>query len=339
MALKGNRHRWDDVLSRVDPTRFESLVAGYFRSQGWSVEHAGAGHTGRSYDGGIDLKLRRAGEYVLVQCKRWTAMQVPHNVVHELIGVMATERATGAMVVTCGEYTHAALEAASREPRLRLVDGAEVRTWIDLDRLEREERPMAVSVDWLDAFLHRRLRRQRITWWLVLAKLLPMLVTIVAAAAFVSMVVAPRNRASHRAMVDPHTVEEPVRAYLRRAGNLPDASRPVDREAARLAMRSVAGVRSSLWLDRENFVVMVDGQRHRTMRMIDRICAALEPLGDTLAVVVNLQDVTAQSPDDATTLSRNCQLPEGERAYAQRNRQVDVVSPRLRATFKKQQED
>lgn len=47
--------------------------------------------------------------------------------------------------------------------------------------------------------------------------------------------------------------------------------------------------------------------------------------GDTLAIVVNVQDVAARTPDGARTLSRNCQLPEGVRAFMQAKRKVDVV--------------
>lgn len=57
---------------------------------------------------------------------------------------------------------------------------------------------------------------------------------------------------------------------------------------------------------------MVGGQRHRSMEMIDRVCVALAPSGDTLAVVVNVPDVTAKNGDEAETLSRNRQLAEGE---------------------------
>lgn len=39
---------------------------------------------------------------------------------------------------------------------------------------------------------------------------------------------------------------------------------------------------------------MVGDARHRSMDMIDQVCLALEPLGDTLAVVVNVQDVTRE---------------------------------------------
>ena len=128
-----------------------------------------------------------------------------------------------------------------------------------------------------------------------------------------------------------------VATDLTRSARMPDPYRPIGHEAARLAVRSIEGIRTSLWLDRENFVVMVGGQQHRTMQMIDRVCVALEPLGDTLAVVVNVQEVTWKNGDEAETLSRNCQLPEGQRAFLQVKREVDVVSPEVREQFKRMQ--
>jgi len=97
------------------------------------------------------------------------------------------------------------------------------------------------------------------------------------------------------------------------------------------------GVLSAIWLDADNLAVMVGGQEYRDMDMVNRICVALEPLGDTLGVVVNLQDATARNGDEATTLSRNCQLPEGQRALLQVKRQVDVVAPEVRGQFKEMQ--
>lgn len=122
-----------------------------------------------------------------------------------------------------------------------------------------------------------------------------------------------------------------------RSMRVPDASRPVDHEAARAAIRDLEGVRSSAWVDRTNLLVLVGGGRYRSMATIDRICLALEPLGDTLAVVVNLQDVTATTPEGADTLSRNCQLPEGQQAFMQTKRRMDVVDPELRRVFRAQQ--
>jgi hypothetical protein len=60
-------------------------------------------------------------------------------------------------------------------------------------------------------------------------------------------------------------------------------------------------------------------------------------LGDTLAVVVDVQGVTAITSEGADTLSRNCQLAEGERELLQQKRQVDVLDPEVRQVFRSQQ--
>ena len=117
----------------------------------------------------------------------------------------------------------------------------------------------------------------------------------------------------------------------RRALKLPDATRRINPEAARAVARSVDGVTSANWIDRENLLVMVNGAQYRTHDTIDRICLSMEPLGDTLAVVVNLQNRAARNGDELEILSRNCQLAHGDRAFLQRNRQVDVVPPEIRA--------
>lgn len=129
-GLKNVRQRHDDALSRVGWDHFESLLAVYYRGQGYEVEHCGTGGAGGRFDGGIDLKLRRPGEYVLVQCKHWNAKQVPHNEVHQLLGLMLNENATGGILVTSGEFTTAATQAATRLGRVRLVEGHELRSML-----------------------------------------------------------------------------------------------------------------------------------------------------------------------------------------------------------------
>ena len=121
------RNRRDDALTRVDWQQLEVLLATYYRGQGYEVEHTGTAVSGSRYDGGIDLKLRRTGEYVLVQVKHWNAYKVPHNEVHQLLGIMVNEGATGAVVVTSGEFTKAAIEAATRHGHVQLVDGEDLR--------------------------------------------------------------------------------------------------------------------------------------------------------------------------------------------------------------------
>jgi len=116
-----------DRLSQVSPSAFEQLIADHYRKLGYSVERVGRG--GAHFDGGIDLKLRRGSEFIVVQCKRENANKVTHNVGHELLGVMCTQGATAAVVVNTGEFTPYARETARGDPRLTLVDGDELRQW------------------------------------------------------------------------------------------------------------------------------------------------------------------------------------------------------------------
>ena len=129
-GLKPVKHRRDDALTRVAWDRVEHLLAGHYRAHGYEVDHVGTGASRGRYDGGIDLKLRKGSDYILVQCKHWNAYQVTHNAVHELLGIMVNQVATGAILVTSGEFTRAAIEAATRQGHVQLVDGDALREMI-----------------------------------------------------------------------------------------------------------------------------------------------------------------------------------------------------------------
>lgn len=123
-AVQNRRY---DRLANLDPMEFERVVADYYRRQGYAVEHCGTGGRRRRFDGGIDLKMYRDGKYTIVQCKRENARQVTHNVGHELLGVLLTEKADHAIVVNTGEFTPHAMATARKEPRLQLIDGDQLR--------------------------------------------------------------------------------------------------------------------------------------------------------------------------------------------------------------------
>ena len=126
-GLKPVRLRRNDALARVGWEQLEILLAAYYRSEGYEVEHVGTGATGAKTDGGIDLKLRRGEQFIIVQCKHWNAMKVPHNAVHELLGLMVNHGATGAILANSGEFTKAAIEAAQKLGHVQLIDGDELR--------------------------------------------------------------------------------------------------------------------------------------------------------------------------------------------------------------------
>ena len=126
-GLKRVANRRSDALSRVGWDQLEILLAAYYRSEGYEVEHVGTGATGTKFDGGIDLKLRRGEQFIIVQCKHWNAMKVPHNAVHELLGLMVNEGATGAILANSGEFTKHAIESAQKLGHVQLIDGDELR--------------------------------------------------------------------------------------------------------------------------------------------------------------------------------------------------------------------
>lgn len=120
------RHRYRDALAEIDPLAFERLLADYYREAGYDVDHSGTGNGASTFDGGVDLRLRKDGRLTLVQCKRENAYQVTHNVVHELLGIKVNQGAAEAIVITTGEFTEAARKASSTG-HVQLIDGVELR--------------------------------------------------------------------------------------------------------------------------------------------------------------------------------------------------------------------
>lgn len=106
---------WVDRLSWRD---FERQVAEVYRQEGYWVEECG----GNGPDGGVDLRLTRGGERVLVQCKHWKSWKVGAPVVRELYGVLMAEGANRAVVITSGRISREAVSFAEGKP-LELVSG------------------------------------------------------------------------------------------------------------------------------------------------------------------------------------------------------------------------
>ncbi|ADV02229.1 restriction endonuclease [Alicycliphilus denitrificans] len=152
VSVLGRRHRqrlvaqvWrsDDgeALRAMGWRDFERLVGEAFRLRGYDVIETGGGGA----DGGIDLKLKRASETFLVQCKHWQADKVPVNVVRELYGVMSAQGASGGFVVTSGVFTADAREFA-RGCNVELIDGPALKKMIDAAQGAADEGASAAVV-------------------------------------------------------------------------------------------------------------------------------------------------------------------------------------------------
>jgi restriction system protein len=106
-----------DSLRDLPWKHFEDVLGEAYRRQGYHVEEM----LGSGADGGIDLVLRKNGNVVVVQCKRWRGKPVPVQIVRELYGVMIDQRASAAKIVATTTFTADAVEFAKGKP-IELVD-------------------------------------------------------------------------------------------------------------------------------------------------------------------------------------------------------------------------
>lgn len=331
MALRRNTIQWDDALTRVEPIAFVELVGDYYLREGYRVERAGAESREQGLDGKVDLRLHRGNEHIVVQCKHWRACQMPPDDVHDLLGIALEEGATGAILVTTGEFTAAALRAGRNE-RIELIDGRMIRALLDpiavlqsahaSDARASANPPSALRTT---REIRRRAARPYLVPAMVFAGCLIVAIGILRALPSAAHSTSRRSDVgAAQTRLAPPVVAKPTIARM------PDVFQPIDHEAARVALRPIAGVRNTAWLDASNLVVTVESSGQYNPAMIETICRALEPLGDTIPLVVNLREFGARSMDVTMTLSRSCQLPRGQ--FMQTDRQIEVVASGSRET-------
>jgi restriction system protein len=97
--------------------RFEDVLAEAYRRRGYQVVET----LGGGADGGVDLRLRKEGQVIVVQCKRWKGKPVAVQVVRELYGVMIDQGASAAKIVATTNFTAEAVSFARGKP-IELVD-------------------------------------------------------------------------------------------------------------------------------------------------------------------------------------------------------------------------
>jgi restriction system protein len=107
-----------DSVGELSWRQFESLVSEAFRRKDFLV----LDNIDDGPDGGVDLRLRKNGQVVFVQCKHWKARSVGVKVVRELYGVMAARNVKHGIVVTYGAFTSEAREFAKANA-IALIDG------------------------------------------------------------------------------------------------------------------------------------------------------------------------------------------------------------------------
>lgn len=114
-----------DLLGRVSPSYFETVVLDVLHRMGYGTSRADVQRVGGSGDGGIDgvISLDRLGlEKVYVQAKRWQSA-VGRPEVQGFFGALAGQRANKGVFITTSGFTQQALDFARSVERIVLVDG------------------------------------------------------------------------------------------------------------------------------------------------------------------------------------------------------------------------
>ena len=106
-------------LQAVPWDQFERLSAAYYRARGYSVVHTGQAGP----DGGFDLVLRKDGERILVQCKKYVRDPVGVSLLREFFGVVVSEGAHRGIFITTSDFTPDAREFGLRHANLELIPG------------------------------------------------------------------------------------------------------------------------------------------------------------------------------------------------------------------------
>ena len=106
-----------EELRLMTPHDFERWVGARFRDLGYKVRE-----TGKSGDHGVDLEAVRAGEKIVIQCKRYRNTAVGEPAIRDLYGALQHESASRAYLVTTGYFTAAAVTWARGKP-IELWDG------------------------------------------------------------------------------------------------------------------------------------------------------------------------------------------------------------------------
>lgn len=114
-----------DALRKMDPYRFEHLIAGLLQAMGYR-----AAATQASGDGGVDVIASRdplglEPPIIKVQCKR-TVSAIGSPEVQKLAGALAHGGSEVGLFVTLGNYSNDALHIERTRQDLRLVNGTQL---------------------------------------------------------------------------------------------------------------------------------------------------------------------------------------------------------------------
>jgi restriction endonuclease Mrr len=129
--IAANVVRDSNELYRLEPRRFEELIAYLFERNGYEVRLTQA-----TRDGGVDLYAMKSNSFgkfmTIVDCKKYAPDRpIGIAMVREMYGVLNIEQASHAMLVTTSRFTTDARAMEKRyQYQMSLKDHADVARWL-----------------------------------------------------------------------------------------------------------------------------------------------------------------------------------------------------------------
>jgi len=105
---------------------FEELVAANYTARGYEVSRVGQAGP----DGGVDLRMEKNGQTVLVQCKHYRNSWVHELPLRQFLGTVENFKADRGIFVSCGVFDETAERFAKQNPRIELVAGVQLQEMI-----------------------------------------------------------------------------------------------------------------------------------------------------------------------------------------------------------------
>ncbi|KAF1711451.1 hypothetical protein CSC70_05990 [Pseudoxanthomonas kalamensis DSM 18571] len=137
----GQRPRRPDLIARRP---LELALADYYRGQGYAVTRLESDGSSRDFDG-FDLLLKLDERFIVLACRHDPLHPVTQHTILGLYARLPRLGASDLIVVTTGQFTVSAREAADHYPNLQLVDGRLLRILLGEERLDTLHRDLELA--------------------------------------------------------------------------------------------------------------------------------------------------------------------------------------------------
>jgi hypothetical protein len=120
-----------ELMHKMDPHKFEELVATLLKAKGYDVEV-----TKRTRDGGLDIRACKKSDVgtllTMTQCKRYAPhRKVTVEAVRQLYGVVESDKATNGLIITTSTFTSPAkVFQEQNKYRMSLADMEDLKNWL-----------------------------------------------------------------------------------------------------------------------------------------------------------------------------------------------------------------